>query len=120
MSRAAAVVGVALLVAPLSAQSRAWTATDVALAGSAVAGVLIDWSQTSQAMRQGWIEGNPLLGDHPSQHRLTVYNLVMLPSVLGIGAVLPSRWRSLWFGGITALEAYAITGNAAAGLHIGF
>jgi len=92
----------------------------VALAAGATAAILIDWSQTSQAIAQGWVEANPVLGDHPTMHRLTTYNLVAVSTTLAVGAALPTRWRSLWFGGIAALELYAITGNAAAGLHVGF
>lgn len=109
-----------LCAAPLGAQSRRWSQANAALAAGATAGILIDWSQTSQAMRQGWIEANPFLGDRPSLRRLTTYNLVAISTTLAVGAALPTRWRSLWFGGIAALELYAITGNAAAGLHVGF
>ena len=120
--RTVGAVGVCLTVAaaPLGAQSYRWTAANVALAAGATAGLLIDWSQTSQAMQQGWVEANPILGAHPSLRQLTTYNLVALSATLGVGAALPSRWRSLWFAGIAALEFYAITGNAAAGLHVGF
>ena len=109
-----------LCAAPAGAQSHRWTSANVALAATAATGILIDWSQTSQAMQQGWVEANPILGERPSLRQLTVYNLVALSATLGVGAALPSRWRSLWFAGIVAVELYAITGNAAAGLHVGF
>jgi len=114
------VVSATLCAAPLDAQSHRWTSTNVALAATATAGILIDWSQTNQAMQQGWIELNPFLGEHPSLRQLTTYNLVALSATLGVGAALPSRWRSVWFASVIALETYAITGNAAAGLHVGF
>ncbi|HUL04351.1 MAG TPA: hypothetical protein VLV16_14110 [Gemmatimonadales bacterium] len=116
----AVVVYGTLCAAPLGAQSHRWSHVDVALAASATVGLLIDWSQTSQAMQQGWVEANPILGRRPTLQQLTTYNLVALSSTLGVGAVLPSRWRSAWFAGIVAVEVYAITGNAAAGLHVGF
>ena len=120
MRLAAVVLSVVLSAASLHAQSRRWTPANVALAAGATAALLVDWSQTSQAMQQGWVEANPILGQHPSLGQLTTYNLVALSATLGVGAALPSRWRSLWFAGIAALEFYAITGNAAAGLHVGF
>lgn len=116
----AVVVCCTLCAAPLGAQSNRWTRANVALAATAAAGILIDWSQTNQAMQQGWVEANPILGERPSLRQLTVYNLVALSATLGVGAALPSRWRSAWFASIVAVELYAITGNAAAGLHVGF
>jgi hypothetical protein len=120
MRIAAVLVPVVMLSTPLGAQSYRWTSTNVALAATATAGILIDWSQTNQAMQQGWVELNPLLGERPSLRHLTVYNLVVLSTTLGVGAALPSRWRTWWFAGIVGVELYAITGNAAAGLHVGF
>jgi len=97
-----------------------WTTTHIALASASTLSILIDWSQTRQAMRQGWAEKNPILGSHPSSGRLACYNALAIGGTIGIGALLPQRWRTLWFGSVLGLEAYTIAGNASIGLHIGF
>ena len=97
-----------------------WTTTHIVLASVASLSVLIDWSQTRQAMRQGWAEKNPILGVHPSNGRLAVYNALAIAGTLGIGAALPQHWRTAWFGTVIGVEAYTIAGNASLGLHIGF
>jgi len=112
-----------LLATPLVATAQSshhWNASNVALASGATLEVLIDWSQTRQAMRQGWAERNPILGSHPSDGKLMVYNILAIGGNLGIGAALPSRWRTVWFSTIAAVEAFTIAGNASLGLHVGF
>ena len=97
-----------------------WTPTNVVVASSAGVSLLVDWAQTRQALRRGWTETNPVLGPRPSSARLTLYNLVALPTVAGIGACLPTGWRTVWYAAVTLLETANITRNAALGLHIGF
>ncbi len=89
------------------------------VASSAAVGVLVDWAQTRQALRQGWMEMNPVLGPHPSTMRLTLYNLVALPAVAGVGAALPTQWRTLWYAAVTLVETAAISRNASLGLRMG-
>lgn len=109
-----------LLQQPTSISPHRWTPANVVAGSSAAVSLMIDWAQTRQAMRQGWEEKNPLLGDHPSSRALTTYNLLVLPTVAGVGAALPSRWRTWWYVFVTAVEAASITGNARLGLHVGF
>jgi hypothetical protein len=113
-----------LLLATIAGEPQApaphrWTPTNIAVASTAAVGLLVDWAQTRQALHQGWSEGNPVLGPHPSTSRLTAYNLVALPTVVGVGALLPTRWRTLWYTAVTLVETAAITKNASLGLHIG-
>ncbi len=112
-----------LAITPRGAAAQAdhsWTTAHVVLASAASLSILIDWSQTRQAMGQGWAEKNPILGTHPSSSRLAFYNMLAIGGTVGIGALLPQRWRTVWFGSVIGLEAYTIAGNASLGLHIGF
>lgn len=90
------------------------------LVSAATMGILVDWAQTRQALRQGWGERNPILGSHPSDGKLAVYNVLAIASTVSLGALLPSRWRTAWLGGVAIVEVFAIAGNARLGLHIGF
>ena len=116
-------VGLLLLAAivggPQAPAPHRWTPANIAAASTAAVGVLVDWAQTRQALHQGWSEGNPVLGPHPSAMRLTAYNLVALPTVVGLGAALPTRLRTLWYAAVTLVETAAITKNASLGLRIG-
>ncbi len=69
------------------------------LVSAATMGILVDWAQTRQALHQGWGERNPILGSHPSDGKLAVYNVLAIASTVSLGALLPSRWRTAWFGG---------------------
>ncbi|HXQ28562.1 MAG TPA: hypothetical protein VN848_04770 [Gemmatimonadales bacterium] len=108
-----------LLGQPQTPAPHRWTATNIAVASSAALGLLVDWAQTRQALHEGLAETNPVLGPHPSTARLTAYNLLALPAITGIGAALPSRWRTLWYAAVTLVETASITRNASLGLHIG-
>jgi hypothetical protein len=104
---------------PQAPASHRWTPANVIVASGATVGLLMDWAQTRQALRQGWAEGNPVLGKHPTAVRLTAYNLVAMQTVASVGAALPTRWRTLWYAAVTLVESVTVTRNAFLGLHIG-
>ena len=95
----------AAILRPAPAQ---WTASDYGLVGASVAVSLADWSTTAWALRHdGWTEGNPLLGPHPSRGRLAITNLAFL-AAYGIAETKLSRraarvlaWLDLVTGVIT-------------------
>ena len=92
-----------------------WTPLNRVLAGSTAALQGADWLSTLAFLGHGGIEGNPLLGAHPSEgHVNTMVPLGML-ATQGIGAVLPSKLRNVWYGGLSALEVAALIRNLSAG-----
>lgn len=112
---------VTLAAPPLAGQSsHRWNTAQIALAATATTEILIDWAQTRQALHQGWLERNPILGPRPSDDKLAAYNIAAIAGTWLIGAVLPHRMRTLWFGAVTGVEGYTIVGNASLGLHVGF
>lgn len=96
-------------VPPVS--SHHWTGANKLLAGTTAGLQGLDWLQTLAFRRQGDPEGNPLLGRTPSEgHINTMIPLGML-ATQGVGALLPSGARNIWYGGMSAIELAAVLHN---------
>jgi hypothetical protein len=76
-----------------------WNTLDYTLQGTFFALTAADYATTAKATRQnreGWYEANPLLGRHPSQTSLAIYNLGWSALHTGVALVLPKPWRTIW------------------------
>lgn len=92
-----------------------WTPANRLLAGTTAGLQGLDWLQTLAFRARGDREGNPLLGRMPSEgHVNTMIPLGML-ATQGIGALLPTGARNIWYGGLSALEIASIIRNLTAG-----
>jgi len=92
-----------------------WTGANKILAGTTAGLQGLDWLQTLAFRARGQQEGNPLLGRQPSEgHVNTMIPLGML-ATQGIGALLPSGARNVWYGGLSALEVASIIHNLTTG-----
>jgi hypothetical protein len=98
----------------------AWTPSQTALAALTSAEILVDWGQTRDALNLGHAELNPVLGRHPSAARLAVYNAIAIPGTLGIGALVSSQWRTVWFASVAVMETAVVTRNAILGFQVHF
>ena len=100
-------------IPPVSAHQ--WTPANRWLAGTTAGLQGLDWLQTLAFRARGDQEGNPLLGRTPSEgHINTMIPLGML-ATQGIGALLPSGARNVWYGGLSALEVASIIHNLTTG-----
>lgn len=63
------------------------------LEGAFLAESLQDWDQTSKFLRKGQAEADPLLGQHPSESKMTGFGTIMdLAQYAGYQA-LPDKWK---------------------------
>lgn len=68
---------------PVFAQTRAWTDEEKIWASSYVLASYVDYRTTSNMIgRPGYYETNLILGRHPSQARLNIHFLTLVPLVL--------------------------------------
>lgn len=101
----------------------AWTLANKALAGTAALGMLGDYLTTVDYIRRRshqMEETNMILGKHPSVGNLNAYmGAATIGSAL-LASRLPSDWRNMFLGGLSALELAIVSQNRAAGLRFNF
>lgn len=98
-----------------------WTPTDTAfeLAGATLH--LADWSQTlaiarNARMHRIGVEGNPLLGEVPSNRTVNAYFAGTLVLHAAIAYVLPQPYRRIWQVAWIGLGGFAVGSNLALGV----
>ncbi|HUK22030.1 MAG TPA: hypothetical protein VLV45_10820 [Gemmatimonadales bacterium] len=104
---------------PVRQSQAQWQTEHTVLAVASSATIATDWLLSANAIRRGTFdEMNPMLGHHPSVGQLNSYNVLVLGANLGIGAVLPNKWRTLWFTAVTSFETAIVLHQYNIGLHI--
>jgi len=111
---------VLLLIASPAAAYDDWDRTDYALLAASTALQVIDWRQTLRiADNPGrYYEGNPLLPRHPDRGQVDRYFVGSFLIRAGVAYVLPSRWRKVWLGAMTAGSLGMVIHNDSIGLGI--
>lgn len=79
-----------------------------------------DYGQTLDASLRGWgtaedpfmREANPILGPTPSPTEVTVYAASVSTLLVAVYHALPERWRGLAPLATSAVQLYAVAGNA--------
>ena len=114
---------------PCAAQSRPWTTGEL-LGGVSVGGLLVaDWMQTRHGIRQTitvfdytpgssgqsrqvplYYETNPLLGRQPSQGKINLYFLIMIPAIF-LAADYFQEYRTEILLGVGLAEAVTVRSN---------
>lgn len=93
---------------------------------------LVDWAQTKRFEHSDpngnycpesykyYYERNPVLGKHPSQHRIN--NLIFLAAVahVGVSVTLPPKWRRRFQSVTIVCSAAAVANNYDIGIRIKF
>ena len=111
------VLGLTLM--PAARATAQWTTEHTVLAVASSATITADWLLAANAARRGTFdEMNPILGTRPSVGQLNTYNLLILGANLGIGRLLPSKYRMLWFTAVTGFETAIVLHQFNIGLHI--
>lgn len=113
------VAALLLLLAPTVATAQRRTTLDYGLAIGSTLLIAADWSQTEQYAQQHAGEGNPLLGEHPSEGTVNTY--FTLATVANASALLlPRTPRRIWYVTVAALEAWTVAHNMSMGWRIRF
>ena len=107
-----------------------WTTTDIILEASFQAVLLVDWRQTSDFHRQwtpqaeanasacgnqSFCEGNPLLGNYPTQAHINRWCIATGVGHLVISNYLSRKYRTTWQGVTLGLESVNIATNGIKG-----
>jgi hypothetical protein len=98
----------------------AWTKEDTAYQLTLTSLLLVDWAQTREMVKDGRIELNPILGDHPSMKKV---NTLIPLSILGhylVSRVLSSKYRRVWQCVWIGVELNAVSSNYMAGIRFEF
>src|SRR5207249_4857969 len=95
--------------------SRTWTTANKALGASSLLAILADVLTTHAGLARGATEANPVLGRRPTAGTVNTMAGLGALANLGIGALLPSKARNWWLGGMTGLELLLALHNSRMG-----
>lgn len=127
-------VALFLFCAQAKAEWESWNDLDKALLTASTGLLALDWLQTRQIAENrhpgydfygnqhsgfNFYEKNPLLGAHPSLHKVNVY----FGSAIGLNYFVADslgKNRAYWLAGVTALEFNIVRGNYKVGVRVGF
>jgi len=114
-------VAVAVLVAGRADALDRWTWQDTAWEAGFAALVLVDVGQTRWAMQNGWEEGNPLLGKHPTDTQLNTLAVAVPLAHAAVSTLLPAGpWRRGWQVFTVGVEAHAVYRSYSIGVKVAF
>lgn len=111
-----------LALLPVTAHAQ-WKIEQVVLAVTSSVGITTDWLFAIDRARRfagSGTETNIILGSNPSVGTLNTYNLLVIPLNLYIGAKLPSKYRTVWFAGVTGFQLAVIQHQRHLGLRFNF
>jgi hypothetical protein len=112
-----ALAALAFLLPSLCCGGEDWSTVDKVTATGAGIALFYDWGQTQNARRTfPGHEDNKFLGSSPSAARVNAYFIGSSLLVFGVGSVLPSGARSVWFSGTIFVEMQAIQANKGLGI----
>lgn len=99
-----------------------WSDTDRALAVTALALHVADWSQTLRIIRpgSGLHEINPILGEHPERGAVNAYFVGTSLLMLALAHAMPEYRRGLLIGYVAVGGATVLRNRLVFGLRVGF
>ena len=99
-----------------------WTKEQVMLQGVSTTLAVMDWGQTLDIVDKPdqFYEVNPIIGKHPSRHRVNTYFALTSLAKIAITHILPSEQRKWWLGLNIAISGYFVKGNYRGGLRVNF
>lgn len=102
-----------MLFASVASAADPWDRTDKILLGTTMTTAVLDYGQTMHIARnpEDWRELNPILGEHPSTTAVRNYFIVGTATKILVAAILPSKWRKAWLGGITLGTGFMVIRN---------
>lgn len=84
-------------------------------------GLMIDWAQTREiATNNNYLETNPVLGARPTIGDVNRYFVAAIFLNNIIGEMLPERYATMWYGGITIMQVSAVSHNYSIGIGMRF
>lgn len=112
--------------ASFSAETRAWTDTELVLGATATSLYLIDWATTknmTQRYSEGYREKGPVVkamfGDQPKGREIDLYFAALVPGVLFAADQFPQYRKTILVSVIIA-EGLAVRNNRKIGLQFQF
>lgn len=95
-----------------------WDKADIALGATFLALKATDYRQTSYgaARPERYREGNPLLGEHPSQEKIDLCFALSSAAELGIAHYLPPKYRKAWLIALSIISGAAVYNNYSIGI----
>lgn len=109
----------ALLCSSLTAGD--WTKQDTLAEAAVIASLYADWSQTRQiAASPNLHECNPILGKHPSAHKVNQYFIASAVLHAVIAYKLPPKQRRIFQAVTFGVEAGCIANNYSLGVRVKF
>lgn len=88
-----------------------WTRTDTAAQLAVTASLAVDYQQTRQALDEGAVESNPVMGESGERVAPEVYFPAVAVIALTGAVALPRPWRGILQGGLFTVQTKVITGN---------
>lgn len=114
------IVIIGLLIAAQSASASDWTKADTTRQLIFTGLQIIDWAQTRQALDDGYIETNPLLGERPSARRIDGHSAFTTIANALISYALPPDYRHVWQYVMIGMQASTVVRNYSIGVRITF
>lgn len=101
---------------------RKWTHTDTVLQIAYYTLHAADWLQTRYIAKHPdrYYECNPIIGKHPGVGKVNTYFAVSAGINTVIPYLLPRPYRTIWQGGIIAVEVGCVASNARVGIKLQF
>ena len=78
--------------------------TNLILGAAFTVAIDVDRATSIWGLRHEMPEGNRLLGRWPTESQVNAYILACYSGALLVTAILPSKWRNWWLGGLTIME----------------
>lgn len=97
------------------------TVADKALRDFSNIVLLVDYAQTLRGERQPeTVETNPILGEHPSDLKITAYFGTIIVANTFLVPKLPPKWRKATWIGVIIVQTITIIHNQRAGISLRF
>lgn len=99
---------------------RRWTWWNTATAAAWTGLLGVDRATSIEGVRRGMREQNPILGHRPRESQVNAYTAAAWAGGMAIGALLPTGWRTVWYGGLVLLEGVCVVHQLRMGLGLRF
>lgn len=101
-----------VVLALFTSACASWGFRDVALETITIGAMAADAGLTIHGQQIGMIEGNPVLGAHPSPAAIITYTATSALLHVAVASLLDGEWRTFWQGSVIGLEGWCIFSNA--------
>ena len=97
-----------------------WTAPQLALGAAWLVGQDIDRATSVEALHRGYVELNPIIGQHPTEAQINDYAALWAVGAGTIAILLDGKWRTAFLIGANISKWLAVRHQLSIGLHLSF